>query len=326
MAELVGALLGDGRDHVDRAFPLQALDHFLDPLVALVVHDHVGLVQHQPALTLGQRRAEAGQLVDDDFGGIGRAAFVQRRHVHQVQQHAGTRQVLEEADTQAGTVGSAFDQAGDVGDDEALPAVDADHAQVWHQGSERVVGDFRLGGRDRTDEGTLASVRQAQQADVGQHLHFHLQVTLLTRFAWGGLARRTVGARLETGVAQPVPATLRDHQLLAGGNQVTDHFLRGSIDHGGADRHAQEQVFTLLTGAVGATAVGATLGFMVTGVAVVDQGVQVFVGNHVHRATVTAVTAVRAAVLDELLATEAHATVATVTGLDPNGYFVNKLH
>ncbi|MCY1184899.1 hypothetical protein D9M73_256300 [compost metagenome] len=117
-----------------------------------------------------------------------------------------------------------------------------------------------------------------------------------------------------------------DHQFLAWGNQVTDHFLGRGIDHGSADRHAQEQVVAFLAGAVGAATVGATLGLVVTGVAVVDQGVQVFVGDHVHRATVTAVTAVRAAVLDELLATEAHATVATVTGLDPNGYFVNKLH
>lgn len=183
-----------------------------------------------------------------------------------------------------------------------------------------------LGGRDRADEGTLAGVRQAQQANVSQHLHFHLQVALVTRLAWRGLARCTVGAGLETGVAQAVPAALGDHQLLARGDQVTDHFLSGSVNHGSADRHAQEQVFTLLAGAVGAAAIGAALGFVVTGVAVVDQGVQVFVGDHVHRAAVTAVTAVRATVLDELLATEAHATVAAVTGLDPNRYFVNKLH
>ena len=163
-------------------------------------------------------------------------------------------------------------------------------------------------------------------ADVGQHFHFHLQVALLTRLARGGLARRTVGAGLETGVAQAVPAALGDHQLLARGNQVTDHFLGGGVDHGGTDRHTQEQVFAFLAGAVGAATVGATLGLVVTGVAIVDQGVEVFVGDHVHRTTITTVTTVGATVLDELLATEAHATVAAVTGLDPNGYFVNKLH
>ncbi len=123
-----------------------------------------------------------------------------------------------------------------------------------------------------------------------------------------------------------MPAALGDHQLLAWSDQVTDHFLGRGIDHGGADWHTQEQVLALLAGAIGAAAIGTALGFVVTGVAVVDQGVEVFVGNHVHRATVTTVAAVGAAVLDELLAAEAHATVTAVTGLDPDGYFVNKLH
>jgi hypothetical protein len=107
-------------------------------------------------------------------------------------------------------------------------------------------------------KGTFAGVRQAQQADVGQHFHFQLQVTLLTRLARRGLARRTVGTGLETGVTQTVPAAWPPS---ASGPAWSGHrSLPGWIDHGGADRHAQEQVFTLLAGAVGAAAVGATLG------------------------------------------------------------------
>ena len=243
-----------------------------------------------------------------------------------MQQHTGTRQVLEEADTQAGTVGSAFDQAGNVGDDEALPAIDADHAQVRHQGGERVVGNLRLGRGNGADEGALAGIRQAQQANVGQDFHLQLQVTLVARLARRGLAWRTVGTGLETGIAQAVPAALGDHQLLAWRDQVADHFLSGRVDHRGADRHAQDQVVAFLAGAVGAAAVGAALGLEMTGVTVVDQGVEVFVGHHEHRATVTAVTTVGATVLDEFFAAEAHATVTAITGFDPDRYFVNKLH
>jgi len=163
-------------------------------------------------------------------------------------------------------------------------------------------------------------------ASVGQDFHFHLQVALIARLAWGGLARRTVGARLETGVAQAVPAALGDHQLLARGDQVTDHFLGRGVDHGGADRHAQEQVLALLAGAIGAATVLAALGLVVAGIAIVDEGVEVLVGHHVHRAAVTAVAAVGATVLDEFLAAEAHATVAAVTGFYPDRYFVYKLH
>ena len=128
------------------------------------------------------------------------------------------------------------------------------------------------------------------------------------------------------GVAQAVPAALGDHQLLPRRDQVTDHFLGGGVDHRGADRHAQEQVLALLSGAVGAAAIGAALGLVVTGVTVVDQGVEVFVGDHVDRPTITTVAPVGATVLDELLTTEAHAPITAVAGFDPNRYFVNKLH
>jgi len=44
------------------------------------------------------------------------------------------------------------------------------------------------------------------------------------------------------------------------------------------------------------------------------------------RAAITTITAVRTAVFDEFFATEAHATVAAVTGLYSNGYFIYKFH
>ncbi|MND42848.1 hypothetical protein D3C80_336320 [compost metagenome] len=326
VAELFGALLGDGRNHVDRAFPLQALDHFLDPLVALVVHDHVGLVQHQPALTLGQRRAEAGQLVDDDFGGIGAAAFIQRREVDEVQQQAGTRQVLEETDTQAGAFGSAFDQTRNVGHHEGLEATHADHAQVRHQGGEGIVGDFRLGGGHGTDEGALAGVRQPQQANVGQHLQLQLEVAGLARLALGGLARRAVGAGLEAGVAQAVPAALGHQQALTGLGQVADDFLGGGIDDGGAHRHRQDQVIALASGAVLAAAVLATLGVETAGVAVVHQGIEVGIGLHEHGAAIAPVTTVGAALLNEFFATETHQAVAAVARFYKDRYFIDEFH
>ncbi|MNP23887.1 hypothetical protein D3C76_1166150 [compost metagenome] len=123
-----------------------------------------------------------------------------------------------------------------------------------------------------------------------------------------------------------MPAALNHHQLLARLDQVADDFLGGGVDHRGADRHAQDQVVAFLAGAVGAATVGAALGFEMTGVTVVDQSVEVLVGNHEYRAAVTTVTAVGTTVLDEFFAAEAHATVTAITGFDPDRYFVNKLH
>ncbi|MNF75918.1 hypothetical protein D3C84_580110 [compost metagenome] len=59
---------------------------------------------------------------------------------------------------------------------------------------------------------------------------------------------------------------------------------------------------------------------------VVDQGVQVLVGDQIDIATVTTVTAVRTTVRDVLFTAKAHTTVTTVTGIDSNLDFINKLH
>ena len=123
-----------------------------------------------------------------------------------------------------------------------------------------------------------------------------------------------------------MPAALHNHQLLAGLGQVANHFLGRGVDDRGADRYAQYQVFAFFTGAVGAAAVGATLGIEVPGVTVVDQGVEVFVGHHVDGTAVTAVTAVRATVFDEFFATETHATVTAVACFYSDGNFINELH
>ena len=97
---------------------------------------HVVEIPDTPTLADGL----AGQV--DEYG-----LEVGRRLLDEMQQQTRTRQVLEEANAQARTVGSTFDQTRNVRDHEALPAIDADHTQVRHQRGERVVGNFRLGGR-----------------------------------------------------------------------------------------------------------------------------------------------------------------------------------
>jgi len=123
-----------------------------------------------------------------------------------------------------------------------------------------------------------------------------------------------------------VPAALGHQQALTFDGQVADDFLGVGIDHRGADRHRQGQVFALGAGAVLAAAVRAALGLEAAGVAVVHQGVEVAVGLQEDRATVTAVATVRTAHGHEFLTAEAHAAVAAVTCLNVNGYFVDEFH
>ena len=45
--QTLSAFFGNGGDHIDRTFPLQAVNDFLDPLFVLFFEDLVALVQHQ---------------------------------------------------------------------------------------------------------------------------------------------------------------------------------------------------------------------------------------------------------------------------------------
>ena len=60
----------------------------------------------------------------------GSTAVVERRQIDHMQQQPGALQMAQEQVAQPGAFGSAFDQPGDVGDDEALLGPDAHDAEV----------------------------------------------------------------------------------------------------------------------------------------------------------------------------------------------------
>jgi hypothetical protein len=143
----LGAFAIDRGDREHRAVVAGGLlvggQEIVDALLAIFLGNQVELVQHQPARFFDQHRVVLGEFADDRLGVADRIGIrVDRRDVDEVQQQAGALQVLQEADAEAGAVGGAFDQAGHVGDDEALFGPDADDAEVRVQRRERVVGTF----------------------------------------------------------------------------------------------------------------------------------------------------------------------------------------
>ncbi len=243
-----------------------------------------------------------------------------------MQQQVGALQVAQELVAQARTFGRAFDQAGDVGDHEAAVLGGAHHAEVGREGGEGVVRHLGLGRRHRADEGGLAGVGHAEQADVGQHLQFQVQREALAFLAHGLLPRRTVGAGLEVDVAQAAAAAAGEQDLLAVLVEVGDQLAGFVVGDDGADREAQRDVLAALAIAFLAAAVLAALGAEAAGVAVVDQGVEVAVGHAIHAAAAAAVAAAGAALGNELLAAEGGHAIAAVTGKDVDAGFVEKFH
>ena len=122
-----------------------------------------------------------------------RIAAVERHRLDEMDQDARPFDVAQELVTQADAAVGAFDQAGQVGQDEDAFAAGVDDAEVGVLGRERIVGDLRLGLRQPAEQRRLAGVGQADQAGVGDDLQFQDEPAFL---AGRRPARYWRGARL----------------------------------------------------------------------------------------------------------------------------------
>ena len=221
-----------------------------------------------------------------------------------MEQDAGALDMAEEAVADPGAFGGAFDQPGNVGDDE-LAALVADHAELRAERREGIVADFGGGVGDGVEEGRFAGVRKADEADVGEQLEPQPQPQFLAVLAGLVLARGAIGRGLVAGVAAAAePAREHGHALTFVG-QVREQgaFLVVGEDLG-PDRDLDDQIGAAGACAVGARAALAARGAEMLGVAKVDQRIEA--GDRLEHdvAALAAVAAVGPAELDELLAPE----------------------
>ena len=91
-----------------------------------------------------------------------------------------------------------------------------------------------------------------------------------------------------------------------------------------AHRHLEHDAFAFAAGLVGTFAVAPALGLVFGIEAEVDQRVVALAGFHGDVAAAPAIAAGGTAAGHELLATEGHAAVAAVAGLDPNFGFIDE--
>ncbi|CKS70097.1 Uncharacterised protein [Mycobacterium tuberculosis] len=121
-------------------------------------------------------------------------------------QYSAALDVPQKVQPQTTAPGCARDQPRHVGDGERVLA-SRDYTEVGHQGGERVVGDLRLGRRNRRHQRGFAGRRKPDQADVGDGLEFQGEVSGLSLFAeeceTGGLTH----AGSQRGVAQTATAS-----------------------------------------------------------------------------------------------------------------------
>ena len=148
-------------------------------------------------------------------------------------------------------------------------------------------------------------------------------------FAWIAgreLTGRAVGAGFKMNIAKTALSAFRDDGALAMLGEIDDEFARFLVADDRAHGYAQLDVVAAFSVAIGAAAIFTVLGAVNAGVAIVDQGVDIAIGDGVNATAAAAVAAIRPAERDELLAPHTGGTVATVTGEDFYGCFVKKLH
>ena len=91
----------------------------------------------------------------------------------------------QELHAKAGALAGAFDQARQVGDDEAGVS-GRDHTKHGFERGERVGRGLRAGGAYAGQQGRLAGVRRADEAQVGDQLELEAERSFLTVVAAGG--------------------------------------------------------------------------------------------------------------------------------------------
>ena len=131
---------------------------------------------------------------------------------------------------------------------------------------------------------------------------------------------------LKCALPKPPLPPLRDRHRLPDLGQVGEQRLAVFLIDLRAGRHLHEDVLAVRAVAVLAHAGPAVLRREVLLVAVVDQRVEPVDGRDDHVAAAPAVTAVRPAELDELLAAERDAAVSAVAGADIDLGLIKKFH
>src|SRR5262245_22284591 len=127
-------------------------------------------------------------------------------------------------------------------------------------------------------------------------------------------------------VAESAVAAFCQDELLTSLGEVGEHGLLILIDDLRTDRHFEDDVRTLGAVPVLAHAVAAGPRLEMLLVAVVDQRIEPVDGLHHDVAAASAVAAAGAAELDEFLAPERNATIATVAGSHIDLGFIKEFH
>ena len=136
----------------------------------------------------------------------------------------------------------AFDDSGNVGDDEGSVRRELHDAEVGAERRERVVADLGTRGRDHRQQRRLPGVRLPDEADVGDELELELQRARFAVLARLVLSRRLVRRRGEVRVALSAAPAARHDDAVAILEHLADSLRRLRVGDDGAHRNRHDDV------------------------------------------------------------------------------------
>ena len=307
--EVFNALAALGRDDPD----LRAAQVFREDArrVASDLRGEVSLRDGDHPGDLIQLRVVGAELTFDELVVGDR---VRRAAVDNVEQDAAAADVLEELEAEPVALRGAFDEARQVGQGEALIAGVDDPKHRFERG-ERVVGDLGLRVGDGREEGGLARIREADEADIREEAELQADRNRLAFLTLLGIAGRLVRRGGEAFVAPAAPSAKGDDDFLAHGFEVRDQVSGIGLVDDGADWDIEVDILAVRPMAEAGAAVSAVSRLELFLRAVLFEGVDIVDGAQIDAATAAAVTTIRPALGDELLAVVADHAMAPVAAL-----------
>ncbi len=246
--------------------------------------------------------------------------------IDEMDQHPATLDMAEEAVADPGTVGSALDQAGDIGDDE-FAALVSDDAKLRAQRREGIGADLCLGIGNAVDEGRLARIGEADQADVGEQLQAQPDPHFLARPTRLMLARGAIDRAFIARIAAPAVAAAQQPDALSDAGEVDDQAAVLVVGkHLRADRNLDDQIVAARTGTVAAHAALAARCLEMLRIAKIDQRVEALDRLENDIAALAAIAAVGAAILNVFFAAERHGAAAARAGAHVYLGLIEKMH
>src|SRR5215216_3477301 len=167
----------------------------------------------------------------------------------------------------------SFDQSRYVGNNEGTKVSEIHDTQIRFQRRERIVSDLRARSRHSRDKRRLARVWKTHQTNIREQLQLELQVQLLSLASGLMVARSTIGRGREVRISKSTAATARSQPAVAIVAEVVKKLACIRVKDLRANRHAHNQVSTVVARTIRPFTMRTTFGSVLRVVAQVQQRV-----------------------------------------------------